>query len=863
LKAALLSGLLSLGAVPAQGLIITGGPTYNLPGGGSCTVSGVTTNNGGATVSCSGVVLSAHTNVYFGIKNNTIVNGNTMTGAAPVAASSAVFGSPTTGVNTISYTSSTTVADQIRGTQNVNNQLILTLLTGSASVVATGGTPANNSNGAIGALFKINSGSSFSVRVEIKASTSQIGLNYANAVFDASNSNVTGGTGEQSRVDLGFYYSDCGDGVSDSPEACDAGVANGTPGSCCSATCTLKANGTPCTDDGLICTTDLCNGVSSVCQHNPGNSGAICRSSIGICDPQEVCTGTASACPADSRSVQGTVCRSSVGECDLQEVCDGTGATCPADSKASNGTGCSSDGNPCTLDQCDGTNDTCQHPAGNGGSVCRSAAGECDVTEYCTGTAVNCPADAVKIAATACTSDGNPCTLDECNGVSTACQHPAGNAGAQCRSAAGDCDEAELCDGVSVACPNDAKKIAGTMCRSASDECDAVELCDGVSNSCPMDVAKLANTPCTDDGNICTVDRCDGTQFACQHPAGNAGSVCRTAAGVCDLDEKCTGSDVNCPSDVRSVAVCRSAVDVCDVAESCDGVGVDCPVDAFKANNVLCRSSIAACDAEEYCTGTGPACPTDVLRSASYVCRTASGICDPPELCTGSDLDCPADHFSDTDGDTVDDSCDNCVFVPNLDQADEDGDGIGTACDLCTRSGPSFIVTKKTKPVLVVTKLNTPPGDDTFRFTGLISVPLSPAIRPVEKGIHLLVTDQQDNVVVDANLPGGAYDPVTKIGWALNPNGTRATYRNLSPAPLSGVFRAVVASTKVPGDLKVIVKGRRSHYPVQIPQLPLRATLVIDTPKADGGQCGEAQWPGPAPTPRCVVAKTGARVACK
>ncbi len=36
-------------------------------------------------------------------------------------------------------------------------------------------------------------------------------------------------------------------------------------------------------------------------------------------------------------------------------------------------------------------------------------------------------------------------------------------------------------------------------------------------------------------------------------------TVCRIAAGVCDLDENCTGSSQNCPADVKSTAECRPA----------------------------------------------------------------------------------------------------------------------------------------------------------------------------------------------------------------------------------------------------------------------------------------------------------------
>jgi hypothetical protein len=42
---------------------------------------------------------------------------------------------------------------------------------------------------------------------------------------------------------------------------------------------------------------------------------------------------------------------------------------------------------------------------------------------------------------------------------------------------------------------------------------------------------------------------------------------------------------------------------------------------------------------------------------------------------------CP--HCPDTDLDGVCDATDNCLNVPNIDQADADGDHIGDACDAC------------------------------------------------------------------------------------------------------------------------------------------------------------------------------------
>jgi hypothetical protein len=169
----------------ASALILTGGPSYTLPGGGSCTVAGIPSQTGGATLSCTGVNLAAHTHVYFGIRNNLNVNGNTMTGTAPAAGSGAVFDYSSSTASSITYVSTTTVADQINGTQPVSNQLVLTLTAGTATIVATGGTPVNNSFGDIERLFRVTSGS-FSIRVDVKASDPFFGLGQAcPAVFAA------------------------------------------------------------------------------------------------------------------------------------------------------------------------------------------------------------------------------------------------------------------------------------------------------------------------------------------------------------------------------------------------------------------------------------------------------------------------------------------------------------------------------------------------------------------------------------------------------------------------------------------------------------------------------------------------------
>ena len=69
----------------------------------------------------------------------------------------------------------------------------------------------------------------------------------------------------------------------------------------------------------------------------------------------------------------------------------------------------------------------------------------------------------------------------------------------------------------------------------------------------------------------------------CQHAIGNAGAVCRPAAGGCDVEETCSGASASCPADVLAGggSECRAAAGPCDVAESCTGSSAACPADAL------------------------------------------------------------------------------------------------------------------------------------------------------------------------------------------------------------------------------------------------------------------------------------------
>src|SRR6185503_6581986 len=170
---------------------------------------------------------------------------------------------------------------------------------------------------------------------------------------------------------------------------------------------------------------------------------------------------------------------------------------------------------------------------------CRGSAGVCDAPELCPGTGVACPAD-VKL-------------------------------GGVCRPVTGICDAVEWCDGSTNHCPADAFAPSSVTCRTSAGECDAAETCTGSGASCPSDGFMPANTPCSGDGEACTRDVCGGASPTCQHPAGNAGTICRAVAGACDAAEACNGVSPTCPADG---ALADSDGDgLCDAVDPCTNVG--------------------------------------------------------------------------------------------------------------------------------------------------------------------------------------------------------------------------------------------------------------------------------------------------
>lgn len=453
----------------------------------------------------------------------------------------------------------------------------------------------------------------------------------------------------------------CVDGV-----CCNTACGGTVPGDCqaCSmaagasanGTCTTLAMGTVCrAKNGACDVQEVCNGSATTCPNDAVEPNTtVCRTAgAGGCDVAENCNGTLKTCPADAFSPMGTTCRVSAGICDVAETCTGMSGNCPADAFQSMATVCrAATANGCDVaENCPGNAAACPVDGFSPmGTVCRPQNGTCDVAETCSGMSDTCPTDAFSPSSTVCRAAAGTCDQAEnCTGSSGACPADAFKLNTTvCRAAADVCDQAENCTGSAAACPMDVFKPNTTVCHPQMGACDAEETCTGTGAACPTDMPEPANTPCRASMGTCDVaEVCDGTSNACPTDGFQAmGFVCRApVAGGCDIGEVCSGSGPNCPTDaVQPVGtVCRLADDVCDVEEKCNGTNT-CPADVFVANTVVCRPAPGGCDIEEKCTGSAAACPADVLKGAGVTCRTAvAGGCDIAETCDGVASACPSD----------------------------------------------------------------------------------------------------------------------------------------------------------------------------------------------------------------------------
>jgi hypothetical protein len=194
------------------------------------------------------------------------------------------------------------------------------------------------------------------------------------------------------------------------------------------------------------------------------------------------------------------------------------------------------------------------------------------------------------------------------------------------------------------ACTSDDRCIGGEdgVCAGTEVQCAGACL-TGVCHPVHGCEPQAATTSC-DDADACTVgDHCSGEDAACL-PGLPRVCAAPCLTGACDSLRGCLPEAAG--------SVCRQAAGACDVAERCDGLAADCPPDVFRPSTIECRPAAPVCDRPEHCDGVGENCPPDGFAPATAACDDGDA-CTVGDHCAGDAADCVAgdQRMSCDDGD--------------------------------------------------------------------------------------------------------------------------------------------------------------------------------------------------------------------
>ncbi|MEW6269255.1 MAG: hypothetical protein AB1689_08170, partial [Thermodesulfobacteriota bacterium] len=330
---------------------------------------------------------------------------------------------------------------------------------------------------------------------------------------------------------------------------------------------------------------------------------------------------------------------------------------------------------------------------------------------------------------------------------------------------------------------SDADADAGTcFVPGDSAECVGVSTCD-VANGC--------SAPPKADG-----DSCDDGLYC------NGADTC--LAGTCSVH---TGDP--CAGGLECANVCDEGGDTCNVA-----AGTACSDDGE-----ICSADV--------CDGSG-AC-THPAGNAGTECRAPGDACEAPAVCDGVSTVCPANPL-----------------LP-----DGDGDGDCDAVDVCTNVGGGQVFESKPKSRLVLSKINTDAtaGNDGLTISAFFTLPAGHSFAEIEpdlQGVRVVLLAQDGTPRLDVAVPGGLYDKLTKVGWKRSGNGKAWRFTDRSASPTGGINQVVINdknTTKTPRRVKVLVKGKKSTYPVTGPDAPVQAIVTLgDDAAAAAGLCGESAY---------------------
>jgi len=336
-----------------------------------------------------------------------------------------------------------------------------------------------------------------------------------------------------------------------------------------------------------------------------------------------------------------------------------------------------------------------------------------------------------------CTHPNNTAPCDDglfCNGVDTcvagSCDHPGdpcsggGICGDTCNELAGNCFDA-----------------AGTTCRAAAGDCDVAESCTGASADCPTDGFEPVGVPCASDGNLCTVDACNGSGTC---DSTNNGGLCDDGL-FCNGVETCSptagceaGTAPNCADAVAcTLDSCNELTDACDSAPS-DALCADanvCTDNTCSPTGCVSVNNTAPCDDQNACT-TNDQCLDGVCAGTSALC--GNGVVD---AACGEQCDAPlaeiCNNGVDDDGNALIDCADlDCAEVPT------------PGCDDVCQFTPVCVAILG-DPAIIRVDLDSPErsasdGRYTFGFHGRI-IPTTP-VDPLTDGFVVMLSNADGEI---------------------------------------------------------------------------------------------------------------------
>src|SRR5262249_30329779 len=155
--------------------------------------------------------------------------------------------------------------------------------------------------------------------------------------------------------------------------------------------------------------------------------------------------------------------------------------------------------------------------------------------------------------------------------------------------------------------------------------------------------------------------------------------------------------------------------------------------------------------------------------------------------------------------------------------------------------------TNKPKSHLTLSKINseTTPGDDALAASGSFALPAGHTfadLNPATDGVRVVVATDDGTKRLDATIPGGLYNPATRVGWKRSGNGKMWRFIDQSATPVGGIIKVVIVDQngpRTPNRVKVGVNGRRGTYPVVASDVPVQLIVTLgDASAAADGLCG-------------------------